>query len=96
MTDIASYLGFAAGSLAGVVHATMLWRSSHRLSMWTPLLGMLRLGLVAMVLVAAAVYGQILTTAAGWAICFAVCAVLYFLRHATSNEQVTPESNATD
>lgn len=76
MIELTHYPGLVAGLLAGFVHATMLWRSSHRLSVWTPLLSLLRLGVVTAVLVLAAVYGQILAAASGWAIGFATSAVL--------------------
>lgn len=78
MIEFTHYPGFLAGLLAGSLHATMLWRSSHRLSVWTPLLGLLRLAVVAVVLLLAAVYGQVVAAAAGWMICFAVSVILYY------------------
>lgn len=57
---------FLAGLAVGMLHAALLWRGSRRMSVWTPLVGMLRLGMVAAVLVAAAVFGSILPAAAGW------------------------------
>ena len=95
MIDWTHYFGFVAGLLAGLAHVTMLWRSSHRLSAWTPLLGMLRLGIVAAVLVFAAVYGQILAAAGGWAICFAVSAVL-FVCAGSRHAQMSGGSNSTE
>ena len=62
---------FAAGLVAGLLHTTMLWRAAHRLTVWTPVLGMLRLGVVAAVLVVAALTGPILVAAAGWMVGFA-------------------------
>lgn len=50
------------------LHATMLWRATHRLSVWTPVLGTLRLGVVAAVLVMAALSGAILLAATGVAV----------------------------
>ena len=65
---------FAAGLSAGVLQATMLWRTARRLTSWTPALGVLRLALVSLVLVVAAVSGAILAAAAGWAVGFiALC-----------------------
>lgn len=77
MIDLTHYPGFVAGLLTGYVHTAMLWQSSHRLSALSAALGMLRLGIVATALVCAAVYGQILAAAAGWAISFSVSAVLH-------------------
>lgn len=55
-----------AGAGTGVLHATMLQQATHRLSAWTPVMGMLRLGIVAAVLISAALAGGILAAAAGW------------------------------
>jgi drug/metabolite transporter superfamily protein YnfA len=59
---------FLAGIVTGCLHATMIQRSSIELTWWTPLLGMLRLAMVAAVLVLSAVSGQVLASAGGWAI----------------------------
>lgn len=64
--------GFVAGLAAGFAHATMLKRQTARPSAWTPLLGFLRLGVVATVLLIAALNQRILAAASGWALCFAV------------------------
>lgn len=64
--------GFVAGLAAGFAHATMLKCQTVRPSAWTPLLGFLRLGLVATVLLIAALNHQILAAASGWALCFAI------------------------
>lgn len=77
MIETATLVGFLAGALAGYAHAAMLWRASHRLSPWSPIMGLLRLGVVAAVLVLAALYGQILPAAGGWAIGFAVSALIF-------------------
>ena len=95
MIELTHYPGFVAGLLAGYVHATMLWRSSYRLSVWTPLLGLLRLGVVATVLVFAAIYGQILAAAGGWAVCFAASAVLYAC-FGSKHEQTSAALNPTE
>lgn len=76
MIDKAQTLGLLAGAFAGCLHATMLWRASHRRSVWTPLLGLLRLVTVAVVLIIAAWCGQILPAAGGWMACFAACALV--------------------
>jgi hypothetical protein len=95
MIEMTHYPGFLGGLLAGFVHATMLWRTSQRLSAWTPLLGLLRLGIVATVLVVAAVYGQILAAAGAWAICFAMSAVLYACA-GSKYEQTSGTLNSTE
>jgi hypothetical protein len=94
MFETAKFLGFSAGAVAGYVHATMLWRASHRLSAWTPIMGLLRIAIVAAVLVLAALYGQIFTAAGGWAIGFAVSALLFLCVRAA--EPKTRESNPPD
>lgn len=66
MIEMTTIVWFAAGLVAGILHATMLWRATHRLTAWTPVLGMLRLAVVAAVLLAAALSGTILVAAAGW------------------------------
>ena len=95
MIELTHYPGFVAGVLAGYLHATMLWRSTHRLPAWTPLLGLLRLGVVATVLVFAAVYGQILAAACGWVVCFATSAVLYACA-GSKRAQIFGELNSTE
>ena len=62
MIEMTTIAWFAAGLVAGLLHATMLWRATHRLTAWTPVLGMLRLGVVAAVLVVAALSGAILVS----------------------------------
>ena len=66
--DIAMACGACAGMLAGLGHATFLWRTAHSFSVWTPLWGLLRMALVASVLVISALCGQILAAALGWLI----------------------------
>lgn len=70
MIEMTTIAWFAAGLVVGLLHATMLWRATHRLTAWTPVLGMLRLGVVAAVLVAAALLGAILVAATGWLVGF--------------------------
>ncbi|MEZ6133367.1 MAG: hypothetical protein R3C53_00515 [Pirellulaceae bacterium] len=67
MIEPTTWVWFAAGSVAGLIHATMLWRATHRLTVWTPVLGFVRLGLVAAWLVFSALAGEILASAVGWA-----------------------------
>lgn len=77
---MATYVGLAAGILAGFAHATMLWRTARRLTVWTPLWGLLRLAIVAAVLIVAAISGVILSAAAGWVIGFALLGAPLALR----------------
>ena len=74
---------FVAGLLVGAIHSTMLWRATHRLTAWTPLLGMLRLTVVAAVLVAAALWGAILIAATGWVVGFLILGVWRLAGHRT-------------
>ncbi len=71
---------FSVGLLAGWGHATALWRSTHRFSLWSPLIGFLRMGIVAASLVAAALSGAILFNAAGWATGFTSLALILAMR----------------
>ncbi|NJN47912.1 MAG: hypothetical protein HC808_17140 [Candidatus Competibacteraceae bacterium] len=71
MIEMITIAWFVAGLIAGFLHATMIWRTAHRLTAWTPVLGMLRLAAVAAVLIAAALSGAILLAAAGWVVGFA-------------------------
>lgn len=95
MVEMSTILGFSAGAFAGYAHAAMLWRASHHLSVWTPIKGLLRLGIVAAVLVLAALFGQILTVAGGWAIGLAVSAIL-FLWVGSDRDPKPRESNTAD
>lgn len=70
MIDITTIAWFVAGLVIGWLHVTLLRRSTHRLTAWTPVLGVLRLGTVATVLVVAALAGAILAAACGWAVAF--------------------------
>jgi hypothetical protein len=79
MTDMTTWVWFLTGLVAGLVHAAMLWRAARRLTVWTAVMGMLRLSFVAAVLVLAAIYGRILLTACGWAIGLAVLGVWFFV-----------------
>lgn len=72
MIDMTICVWLAIGLLAGFMHAMMLWRTAHRFTAWTPVLGLLRLAVVAVVLIVAALSGAILSAAAGWAIGFVV------------------------
>ncbi len=66
MIDTTAFAWGSAGLLAGLMHALLLWRGVHRPNAWSPLMGMVRLGLVAAVLVASAVFGNIIAAAVGW------------------------------
>ncbi len=61
-----------AGLAAGAAHASALWRTTRRPTAWTPLVGAVRVAAVAAVLALAALWGEILSAAAGWAVGFAV------------------------
>ena len=80
MIDSTSLMWFAAGLIVGFLHASMLWRDVHRLTAWSPLLGMLRMVIVAALLVVAALIGQILAGAAGWAVGLATLGTGLMLR----------------
>ncbi|MCA9137207.1 MAG: hypothetical protein KDB00_10620 [Planctomycetales bacterium] len=80
MNETFSWVWFIAGIMAGCAHATMLWRATRRMGVWSPLVGMLRLGLVAVLLVMSALSGQILSSAAGWAIGLATLGTFLVMR----------------
>lgn len=80
LIDTATGVWFAAGLSAGLVHATTLWRAARRLTVWTPTLTILRLAVVAAVLTVAALWGEIIAAAVGWAVGFAVLAAWLALR----------------
>ncbi|MCA9214105.1 MAG: hypothetical protein KDB27_13630 [Planctomycetales bacterium] len=82
MIEITTYVWFVAGIVAGCLHAMMLWRASHRLTAWTPALGMLRLSVVSAVLVLSALSGEILVAAAGWAIGLATLSLRFMVNPA--------------
>ncbi|MCA9134797.1 MAG: hypothetical protein KDA45_16630 [Planctomycetales bacterium] len=67
MFEWATYFWFIGGVGAGVLHASLLWRAAQQLTAWAPLLGPLRLALVATVLLLAALEGSLLAAAGGWA-----------------------------
>ena len=87
MIEMTTLSWFALGLFAGLVHATMLWRNVHSHSVWSPLIGFLRLAIVASLLVVAAINGAILANAAGWAVGFVLLAA--WLR-------IAPEAHASD
>lgn len=80
MIDSSAVLGMIAGALAGLFHAGMLWQGVRVLSAWSAILGLLRIGVVGAVLVLSALHGQIVVTAAAWAVSFFVFAVVHFRR----------------
>ena len=80
MIELTTLAGMAAGLVAGLFHAHLLRRGTVRLTTWTPLWGMLRLGAVTAILVVAAISGEILAAAAGWALGFLTTCVWIVLR----------------
>lgn len=95
MTDVPTLFWFAAGLLAGVAHATMLWQATHRLTTSAPVTGMLRLVAVATVLIVAAMYGALFAVAGGWAV---GCVVLgaWCVMSRTSTPVPSPRSHSRD
>lgn len=75
LPSLMSGIWLVAGLIVGILHAGMIWRSSRRLTAWTPVPGMFRLLGVAAVLLASAMAGFIVTSATGWMIGFVVSAV---------------------
>jgi hypothetical protein len=67
MNDFETWIWLVVGLAVGFFHSTMLWHAVHRLSVWSSLWGMFRLLAVAAVLLAAALGGNLLAAAAGWA-----------------------------
>lgn len=80
----------AAGLAAGGWHAAMLWRASHRLTAWSAAFGILRLGTVAAVLIAAALMGAILAAAGGWVVGFVACCGWCVVRQADRSVRCAP------
>ncbi|MCA9129883.1 MAG: hypothetical protein KDB22_22505 [Planctomycetales bacterium] len=85
MIESLTWVWFVAGLAAGLMHATMLWRATRRQSLWNPMLGFVRLGLVSALLVLSALSGEILASAVGWAIGLAVLGTWFMVcgRHPT-------------
>lgn len=84
---------FLAGILVGLLHATMLWRSTKQPTAWTPVSGMLRLGMVAGVLVVAALSNAILIAAGGWLAGF-VARCAWFILDRTNHEAPSSEAHS--
>jgi hypothetical protein len=70
MIDSEILCWWTGGIATGWLHSWLLWHATHRISVWMPAMGILRLGMVATALVAAAVAGHIVVMAMGWAIGF--------------------------
>jgi hypothetical protein len=68
------------GLALGVVHAAGVWRSARRPTATTAVMGLARLLVVGLALAAAAIFGGILPTAAGWAVGFFASVVFWVLR----------------
>ncbi len=79
------------GAAIGVLHAAGVWRSASRPSVMSALLGLVRLVVVGLALVASAILGGILPAAAGWALgYFAAVAFLSTRRRRTSQRRPAP------
>ncbi|KAA5546242.1 hypothetical protein FYK55_04975 [Roseiconus nitratireducens] len=72
MIDATDWIWISAGAAVGMLQTVSLWRSVHHPTVYSPLWGLLRLAAVAAVLVVAAISGEVLWAAAGWAIGFAI------------------------
>ena len=57
----------AVGLVLGVIHATWIWRSARQPTAATVVMGSVRLMTVGLVLATAAIWGEILSAAMGWA-----------------------------
>jgi len=69
----------AVGLIAGGLHAGSLWYAARHAQSLAAASGMLRLVLVAIVLVGAALAGGLLPACAGWGVGFAAVAGIYLL-----------------
>lgn len=58
--------------LVGLLHAGLLWKATTRPTVWTPLVGLLRMGLVVALLSFSAVSGGILPASCGWLLGFGI------------------------
>ncbi len=76
MIETTTWLWFAAGLLVGWFHVTMLWHATNRLAAGTPLVGLSRLAVVAVLLILSARNGAILACASGWALAFGCSAIV--------------------
>jgi hypothetical protein len=76
MMGMETLLAMLGGTIAGLLHAGMLWRAARKVSPWTATFGLLRVLLIGALLVVAAVHGQILVAAGAWAVGFAMAANL--------------------
>ncbi|HVW02201.1 MAG TPA: hypothetical protein VHB77_17750 [Planctomycetaceae bacterium] len=68
-------LWLTLGLIIGATHALSLWRAILHVSLYSPLLGLLRLAVVSAILIAAARNGGILPTCGGWALAFPATAL---------------------
>ncbi len=88
MIDMTTWVWFSAGLVAGLMHAATLWRAAKRLTVWTPVWGMLRIAVVTTTLVLSAISGMIFASAAGWAIGIAVLGTWFAI--SGGNQSVAP------
>lgn len=79
MTSLQAMCWCAAGIFAGLLHGTLLWRATRQISARTAATGLLRMGLVATVMVAAAMAGNIVVAAVGWAMAFVAVGTWFVL-----------------
>ena len=79
-------LAMLGGTIAGLLHAGMLWRAAHKLSPWTAAFGLLRVLVIGALLLFAAIRGQILVAAAAWGVVFALAAVVITLADSIRSE----------
>ncbi len=75
MIDTTPWIWFGVGLLVGSVHSTLLRHGVQKLNAWLSLLGLLRVGIVAMVLLISALNDAIIVCAGGWIIGFVSLAV---------------------
>lgn len=80
----------AVGVVLGAVHATGILRSARQWTVTTAVMGLMRLLLVGLALVAAAIFGGILPAGAGWAAgFFAGVGIVMAVRLRTSQRSAT-------
>lgn len=93
MIDMTTCLWLGAGLLTGFAHAMMLSRTARRHTAWGPVWSLLRLAVVAGVLIAAALSGEIFAAAAGWLIGFVALATWFVMRR---NDRVIASPPTTE
>ena len=94
MIETITIFWIVVGLGTGCFHAFWLWRSTQTFSSSSPLVGMLRLLVVTLLFVTAALLGGVLPTALGWTCGFALC-IAWFLTMGTRPKQ-TPSNSSSD